>query len=466
MSGLDYNSDANNPMKKITLLLISVFMLQFVNAQTDPVITSWLQNTTENGSYYLPGNSTAIDNGILHNCQKVEYSDSFVYIKTNGIPSYTTGPFNNSNRTAESQDALFQIPRNPRQNTGRPSNSTLGNIGVFINGVAIFNPLDGVGWNSTTNSLCGGPAGTTCPRGEVEWWRDAVWAEREGFDCNKMHPANGNLHAHQNPSAFNLDLNVLSSICNLYDAEGLYAIDSNAHSPLIGYAYDGFPIYGAYGYKNADGTGGITRIKSGYQLKNITQRPNGPDVDAVVTSPSGTGTETVFLGYFDFDYEHISNPSEDYLDIHNGRFCVTPEYPNGTYAYFATVDENWNSVYPYIVGPTFYGTREDRKVTTIDETTTVYSPTSSTNKLNPNNLSATVFPNPAMDIIAIQINDLVTETVQVKLYDINGAVVQSTAIKSGSTIAYFNTQTLYSGTYLIVISNNNGSQTQKVLITK
>ena len=31
---------------------------------------------------------------------------------------------------------------------------------------------------------------------------------------------------------------------------------------------------------------------------------------------------------------------EEYLDIHNGRFCITPEYPEGTYAYFATVDEN------------------------------------------------------------------------------------------------------------------------------
>ena len=72
---------------------------------------------------------------------------------------------------------------------------------------------------------------------------------------------------HQNPSAFKLDLSVLSSICNLYDADGLYVIDSTQHSPILGFAYDGYPIYGAYGYKNSDGTGGITRIKSSYQLK-------------------------------------------------------------------------------------------------------------------------------------------------------------------------------------------------------
>ena len=55
------------------------------NAQLDPAITSWLQNTTETGSYYMQGNSTAIDNGILYNCQAVEYSDDFVYVATKAL---------------------------------------------------------------------------------------------------------------------------------------------------------------------------------------------------------------------------------------------------------------------------------------------------------------------------------------------------------------------------------------------
>jgi hypothetical protein len=53
---------------------------------------------------------------------------------------------------------------------------------------------------------------------------------------------------------------MVSNICNLYDADGLYAINPDQHSPLIGFAYDGYPIYGAYGYQNADGSGGIVRI--------------------------------------------------------------------------------------------------------------------------------------------------------------------------------------------------------------
>ena len=152
----------------------------------------------------------------------------------------------------------------PVQNDGTPDATVGGNIGLFINGVALFDYRDGVGWNSNTNSLCGGPGNPPCPGGPMastDWNRDAIPAEMEGFDCSKAHPANGNYHHHQNPSAFKLDLEVVSDICNLYDADGLYAIDENVHSPLLGYAYDGYPIYGAYGFENTDGTGEIVRIK-------------------------------------------------------------------------------------------------------------------------------------------------------------------------------------------------------------
>ncbi|WAX22847.1 hypothetical protein [Synechococcus phage S-M1] len=44
------------------------------------------------------------------------------------------------------------------------------------------------------------------------------------------------------------------------------------------------------------------------------------------------------------------------LDEYNGKFAVTPEYPNGTYAYFMTEDSSGNPVYPYVIGPKFYGT--------------------------------------------------------------------------------------------------------------
>ena len=456
---------------KIKLYYLLTFFSLSIYSQDNPVITSWLQNTSETGSYYFSGNSTTVSNNILVNCQSVEYSDNFAYISTQGIPAYPTGPFSDGNPSnAEAQNNIYKMPLNPQPNNSTPTNTTGGNIGVFINGVALFDYRDGVAWNNNTNYLCGGPGNPPCPGGPMatqNWNRDAIPAEMGGFDCSKGHPAQGNYHHHQNPSAFKLDLEVVSDICNLYDAEGLYAIDAENHSPLIGFAYDGYPIYGAYGFKNSDGSGGITRIESGYQLRNITSRTNGPDLNQVVTISQGPNTgsqETMFLGYFREDYEHVEHTDEEeYLDEHNGRFCVTPEYPNGTYAYFATVDENWNSAYPYAVGPTFYGVYENRIVNTISESTTEYL---SNDSFQINEVGVSIIPNPASNLIAVQIKDLITNNLDITLYDINGKVIKHKKIYAGSTIAYFNVQTLYNGIYLVRISSENHTTTKRVIISR
>jgi len=122
---------------------------------------------------------------------------------------------------------------------------------------------------------------------------------------------------------------------------------SKLHSPIIGWSYDGNPIYGPYGYeKNSNSK--IKAIESGYVLKTSLglNRPN---------------TSFYPKGFFVEDYEF--NSSGD-LDEHNGRFCITPEYPNGTYAYFATIDgksvsssgpfKNFRKpVFPYFIGNTY-----------------------------------------------------------------------------------------------------------------
>lgn len=450
----------------LTALLLAVLILK---AQEQPIVTAWMHNTTELGTYYLQGNSTAISNNTLVNCQKVEYSATSVYVTATGVPAYPTGPFLDRNPSvATDQEAIYQFPLDPKQNTGTPTSTTGGNIGVFVNGVSLFDYRDGVAWDPTTNALCGGPGRDACPggpRAEQAWNRDAIPAEMAGFDCSKGHPAGGNYHHHQNPSAFNLDLEVLSTVCNLYAADGLYTIDSTQHAPLIGFAYDGFPIYGAYGYKNADGSGGIARIKSGYALRNITKRTHhadntdvddGPDVDA-----------TYFLGYFREDYEWLAHTGDDYLDEHNGRFCVTPEYPEGTYAYFCTVDADWNSAYPYAVGPTFYGVYSAAKVTRISEETTIYKPvTVDVAEQAFEELSISIFPNPASDLIAIQIGGLVKEDLEVTLTDLSGKTLQKATIIKGCTIAYFDVRTLYNGTYLVRVQSGSQSTTQKVSLLR
>lgn len=449
--------------------MATVFGISSIFAQTNPAISSWLQNTTGiMGRHYVSGNSTPITDAVEANIQTVQFSDNFVYVSTNGIPAYITGPFLDNNPSlATDQNAIFKFPLNPVQNNGTPTATTGGNIGVFINGVALFDYRDGVAWNTTTNALCGGPGNPACPGGPqaaMSWNRDAIPAEKGGFDCSKGHPAMGNYHHHQNPSAFNLDLTVISSVCDLYVADGLYAINPNQHSPLIGFAYDGFPIYGAYGYANTDGTGGITRIKSSYSLRNITTRTHHADGTDVADGPAVNGT--YFLGYFREDYEFIANTNPDYLDEHNGRFCVTPEYPNGTYAYFCTVDENWNSAYPYAVGPTFYGVKTATKVTSITETVTTYTSTASTSFIDLEKLEVLVYPNPASDVVAVQIPSAMKENYTVTLFDLHGKLIQETALLQGSTIAHFDTRTLYSGEYIIEISTSIGKITKKVFLNK
>ncbi len=459
-------------MKKIILLQLFSAANLIAIAQTNPAITSWLQNNTIMGRHYVTGNMTPIQDNVLANVQIVQYSANFAYATTNGIPAYISGPFRDGNPSqATDQNAIFKIPLTPVANTSGTFTATSGgNIGVFINGVAMFDYRDGVAWNTTTGALCGGPGNPQCPGGmgtTQAWNRDAIPAEMGGFDCAKAHPAIGNYHHHQNPSAFSLDINVLSDVCDSFPSDGLYVINSSQHSPLIGFAYDGYPVYGAYGYLNVDGTGGITRMNSSYQLRNITVRTHHADGTDVADGPA-VGS-TYFLGYFREDYEFIpTSPSTpDYLDEHNGRFCVTPEYPAGTYCYFATVDDNWNSAYPYLIGPTFYGVWANRKISIITESVTIYPPsTTGTAENYSDELILSIFPNPASDFVGVQMSGLLKENVRMELYDISGRLIQKSMLNQGSTISYFDTRTLYAGEYFVRIYTNSEVISKKLSVVK
>jgi hypothetical protein len=432
------------------------------NAQTNPAILSWLQNTSAFGSHYIQNNFTPIQDNVLVNVQAVQYSATWVYVTTKGIPSYTTGPYLDGNPSqATDQNAIFKFPLTPTPNTGNPTSTTGGNIGVFINGVALFDYRDGVSYKLSTASEAGGPLGGM---GDGVWNRDAVPAEKIGFDCAKGHPAMGNYHHHQNPSAFDLDLVQVSTVCNLYASDGLYIIDSTVHSPLLGFAYDGYPIYGAYGYLNTNGTGGIVRMKSSYYLRNITVRTHYADGSDVTDGPAVNSTYP--LGRYREDYEYIASANPDQLDEHNGRFCVTPEYPAGTYCYFCTVDANWNSYYPYVVGPTFYGNKVAAKVTSISEATTTYISTAGITQQEMNQMQFTVYPNPAQDFVAVQVGDLVTSQIKVSMFDMTGRVIQETYINPGSTIAYLDTRTVYDGQYIVQIASGESVRTSKVILAR
>ena len=131
---------------------------------------------------------------------------------------------------------------------------------------------------------------------------------------------------------------------------------SKNHSPIIGWANDGHPIYGPYGY-GKDSGGPVRALESGYILDPSLERPPG--------FPNG---------FFVEDYKFGSNGD---LDEHNGRFCVTPDFPNGTYAYFATINtgksdsdgpfKNYKQPqFPYLIGDTYNSIPSDFNVTRLN----------------------------------------------------------------------------------------------------
>lgn len=445
-------------MKNTLLLSICLTAYTMMFAQTNPAITNWMINTNGTlGRHYVQGNSTPINDTMHANVQKVQYSANNVYISSSGIPAYIIGPYLDGNPAQATNNTwLFKVPLNPVKNTGTKTKTSLGTIGVFINGVPMYNALDAKSYQN-----------------KGDWNTDAVVAESAGFDCAKGHPspifvggpppqgqlAGGSYHHHQNPSAFNLDLKVVSNVCNLYLADGLYKIDSTQHSPLLGYAYDGYPIYGAYAYSDTNGTGGIRRMESSYHLRNITVRTQYADGTPVSAGPNVNSSYP--LGMYAEDYEYIAGSGD--LDEHNGRWCITPEYPQGTYAYFATVDSNWNSAYPYFIGPTYYGVKNGGEATSITESVQNYV---GIEKPEMDNLSIVVYPNPAGDLVAIQMGSIINRNYTVQLFDMSGRMVQNTTLNKGSTIAYLDTRTLYNGNYILKITNGEELITRQITISK
>lgn len=444
-------------MKKLIFSILSLISMQQLMAQGIEV-TSWIRNTTGiTARHYVSGSSTPINDTAHVNVQVVSYSTGNVYVKASGLPAYIIGPYLDGNPSQGTNNAwIFKIPRTPVPATTFTAVG-MGSIGVFLNGVPMYNYADGRSYNNLG-----------------VWNRDAIYFEKTGFDCAKGHPSpvfaggmggpliGGSYHHHQNPSAFRLDKVVISNVCNLYLADGLYVMDSTRHSPLLGYAFDGYPIYGAYGYANADGTGGIKRIRSSYRKRAITTRTTLPD--GSTASSAGPAVDSAFpLGCFKEDYTFVTGSGE--LDVHNGRFAVTPEYPTGTYAYYTTVDSNQNSEYPYIIGPTYYGVKNGNTVTTITETTTDYNPTAVA-QVDVQSLAINIYPNPASDLVAIQIEKILWSDIDVQVYDLTGKLVRNTKIFAGSTICHLDTRTLYSGEYIVYLKNGQQSIAKKIVVTK
>lgn len=105
----------------------------------------------------------------------------------------------------------------------------------------------------------------------------------------------------------------------------LYTASSSSHSSLIVFAFDGFPIYGQYGYSSANNSASSIKLMiSSYKTRSISVRTalaNGTVLSSTYYGP--TINSTYPLGSYIEDCEYIANSGD--LDAFNGRYCVTSE---------------------------------------------------------------------------------------------------------------------------------------------
>jgi hypothetical protein len=371
-----------------------------------PEVTSWKLNLPNETGY----------KGIPSNVQKVQYSADNVYVSCTCIPGYDIGPWAGNPNDAVNQDFTFKLTRHPQVNTGAKTVTPNGHIGVWTNGVSIFNAKDARSYNN-----------------QNVWFQNALVVEGLSFDDCLGHPApNGEYHHHVNPTC-------------LYDDA-----DSTQHSPIIGYAFDGYPIYGAFAYQNTDGAGKITRMRTSYRPRNITQRTSLPDGTPLTANQYGPDVSLQSpLGTYIQDFEFVAELGD--LDEYNGRYSITPEYPAGTYAYFVTIDATGYPEYPFTLGPTYYGIvpagntgpQSGHNVPT--ETVVTYDPTGGVEEADARTLS--VYPNPATDIVLIGLPTVDDMPEVVIIRNVQGVVVGKTYYDH--TNGEISVATLPSGVYTI-----------------
>jgi hypothetical protein len=408
-------------MQKTFYSLVLLLMPILTHAQATPIVNSWVVNTTGATGY----------NGILSNVQRVQYSTGNVYITCTGIPSYAIGGWPNNPNTATNQNFVFKITRTPVPNTSTATATPLGHTGIWSNGVSIFNAKDAMSYNN---------AGI--------WNQNAIVVEGHSFDSCLGHPAgNGEYHHHLNPRC-------------LYNDR-----DSTRHSPIIGFAFDGYPIYGAYGYANANGTGAIKSMKTSFRARNITTRTTLPDGSTAASAGPAINAAKP-LGYYIEDFEYVAGRGD--LDSHNGRFCITPEYPQGTYAYFVTINSTYAGAYPYTPGPTYYGvipagaTGPQSGHAVVNEPVTTYVVTATFLAAG---LQISTYPNPTSGTLTVAPEGGVANDLQARLFNALGQPVSAALELHPSAPTDFNLSNLTAGVYYLKVAGTGVATTQKVVVT-
>ena len=274
------------------------------------------------------------------------FSNGTVALQATGLPYHSTGnPVQKYSPAAQSYNMVWPnyAGRN-YPNAGTKTVTPAGPIGFWLNGVAIVNPSSGTtvpndrltvpGFVYNTayqmaqdlgytfgGDNAGGAASATGLYSYKDYNFSASWASGIGAT---------------NGTSGVVDIAQIEYLTNGWT-------HSDGHSKILGWSLDGYPIYGPMGYTNpTDDTTAVTRMTSSWALKADYSHRTG-----VANDPT-----TYPLGIFVEDFEFVGS---GLVDRYNGRFCHTPDYPNGTYAYFVTIDSDSDPVYPYVIGPEYYG---------------------------------------------------------------------------------------------------------------
>jgi hypothetical protein len=393
---------------KTTLIGILLGALA-TSAFADPQITSWFtvdsaqpariyrtdaeKNAGQPETTWSNGRNTQAqpaDCGV----QEISSSANWVYVRSTGLGSQIMGPWQNGRfpNLPTDQHFIYAFSRHPVVQTTHDFNH-LGEIGLFVDGVRMFDANDAFSYSNQNGRDADPRAGIG--QGDRIWNRDAYVNEARTFDASLGHQQNwGRYHYHAEPLA----LRYLIGDHVDFDAATKTYHESPAapvkHSPILGWMQDGYPLYGPYGYSDpANPASGIRRMVSGFVVRDgqngaddlaqtgrrtlpawearennrsalLQNYETGPDVNA--SYPLGHYIEDhAFLG----DLGKIQGKDFD-LDELNGRWCVTPEFPQGTYAYFTAIDAAGRPVYPYNMGRRYHGYPNGRLVAGIHEPVT------------------------------------------------------------------------------------------------
>ena len=252
-------------------------------------------------------------------------SNDILTVTGDGLPHpVTSGTFPNANNPNEIATYTFSHAFTYRggDNTQTSQSYPLGIVGIAANGVALFNPSAGdlgsppVGfhWVATENF------------GMVNFGEDS---------CGGHPNDNDQYHYHDGEFISCWKANQVMGAYNDYYGLSQYVGDNmrhpDGHSKILGLSFDGYPVYGPYGYNlPQDNTSPVVIMETGYQM-NASIAVNRPAY--------GTTTANPPKGALMEDYEYNVDKPGRHLDVYNGRYCHTPEYPNGTFAYFVTI---WN----------------------------------------------------------------------------------------------------------------------------